>query len=165
MKSGSHLQMRWIELLVAACFVAVSLLVITDSIRVGNGWGSDGPEPGYFPFYIGCLLMGGAAWVILQTLLAWKHDDGKEVFAEEHEFNLMLLMLMPTSVFVAAIFVLGIYLASLIFVAAFMAWQGKYSYFKSITVGAGISAALFLLFEIWFLLPLPKGFIETWLGY
>lgn len=165
MKSGSHLQMRWIELLVATCFVAVSLLVITDSIRVGKAWGSDGPEPGYFPFYIGCLLMGGAAWVILQTLLAWKQDDGKEVFAQEHEFNLMLLMLIPASVFVAAIFVLGIYLASLIFVAAFMVWQDKYSYFKSIMVGAGISAALFLLFEICFLLPLPKGFIETWLGY
>jgi uncharacterized membrane protein len=109
--------------------------------------------------------LGGAAWVIVQTLLAWKQDDGKEVFAEKHEFNLMLLMLIPTAVFTAAIFVLGIYVASLTFVAAFMVWQGKYSYFKSITVGAGISAALFLLFEVWFLLPLPKGLIETWLGY
>ena len=165
MKTGAHLQMRGIELLVAACFVGVSLLVITDSIRVGNAWGSDGPEPGYFPFYIGCLLLGGASWVIVQTLLAWKQDEGKQVFAEQHEFNLMLLMFVPTAVFVAAIFVLGIYIASLIFVAAFMVWQGKYNYFKSITVGAGISAALFLLFEIWFSLPLPKGLIETWLGY
>jgi hypothetical protein len=165
MKSGAHLQMRWMELLVAACFVGVSWLVITDSIRVGKAWGSDGPEPGYFPFYIGCLLLGGAAWVILQTLLTWKQDNGEEVFAEKHEFNLMLLMLIPTAAFVAAIFVLGIYVAALIFISAFMVWQGKYSYFKSIMVGAGISTALFLLFEIWFLLPLPKGFIETWLGY
>ena len=165
MKSGTHLQMRWMELLVAACFMAVSLLVITDSIRVGNAWGTEGPEPGYFPFYIGCLLLGGAAWVILQTLLAWKRDGGEEVFAEKHEFNLMLLMLIPSAVFTAAIFVLGIYVASLSFVAAFMVWQGKYSYFKSIAVGTGISAVLFALFEVWFKLPLPKGFIETWLGY
>ena len=165
MKSGSHLQMRWMELLVAACFLGVSLLVITDSLRVGNAWGTDGPEPGYFPFYIGCLLFGGATWVILQTLLAWKQDDGEEVFAEKHEFNLMLLMLVPSVFFTAAIFVLGIYLASLTFVAAFMVWQGKYSYFKSIAVGTSISAVLFSLFEVWFKLPLPKGFIETWLGY
>ena len=165
MKSGSHLQMRWMELLVAACFLGVSLLVITDSLRVGNAWGTDGPEPGYFPFYIGCLLFGGATWVILQTLLAWKQDGGEEVFAEKHEFNLMLLMLVPSVFFTAAIFVLGIYLASLTFVAAFMVWQGKYSYFKSIAVGASISAVLFSLFEVWFKLPLPKGFIETWLGY
>ena len=165
MKTDSHLQMRWMELLVAACFLGVSLLVITDSLRVGNAWGTDGPEPGYFPFYIGCLLFGGATWVILQTLLAWKQDGGEEVFAEKHEFNLMMLMLIPTAVFTAAIFVLGIYLASLTFVAAFMVWQGKYSYFKSIAVGTSISAVLFFLFEVWFKLPLPKGFIETWLGY
>ena len=165
MKSDAPLQMRWIELLVASCFVGVGLLVITDSMRVGNAWGSDGPEPGYFPFYIGCLMLGGATWVILQTLLAWKQDDGKEVFAEKHEFNLMLLMLVPTAIFTAAIFVMGIYVASLIFIAAFMVWQGKYSYFKSIAVGTSISAALFVLFEIWFLLPLPKGLLETWLGY
>jgi putative tricarboxylic transport membrane protein len=165
MKSGTHLQMRWMELLVAACFLAVSLLVITDSIRVGNDWGTDGPEPGYFPFYIGCLLFGGAAWVIWQTLRAWKEDGGEEVFAQKHEFKLMLLMLIPTAFFTAAIYVLGIYLASLIFVAAFMVWQGKYSYFKSIAVGTGISAVLFALFEVWFMLPLPKGFIEIWLGH
>ena len=165
MKSGTHLQMRWMELLVAACFLGVSLLVITDSIRVGNAWAADGPEPGYFPFYIGCLLLGGAAWVILQTLRSWKQDAGEEAFAEKHEFNLMMLMLIPSAVFVAAIFVLGIYLASLTFVAAFMVWQGKYSYYKSIAVGAGISAVLFALFEVWFKLPLPKGFVETWLGY
>ena len=165
MKTGAHLQMRWMELLVAACFVGVSLLVITDSLRVGNAWGSDGPEPGYFPFYIGGLLLGGASWVIVQTLLAWKQDDGKEVFAEKHEFNLMLLMLLPTAAFTAAIFVLGIYVASVVFIAAFMVWQGKYSYIKSIVVGTGISAALFVLFEVWFMLPLPKGFIHAWLGY
>ena len=165
MKTNTHLQMRWMELLVAACFLGVSLLVITDSLRVGNAWGTDGPEPGYFPFYIGCLLFGGAAWIILQTLWAWKQDGGEEVFAEKHEFNLMLLMLVPSAIFTAAIFVLGIYLASLTFVAAFMVCQGKYSYFKSIAVGASISAVLFSLFEVWFKLPLPKGFIETWLGY
>jgi hypothetical protein len=77
----------------------------------------------------------------------------------------MLLMLLPTAAFTAAIFVLGIYVASLIFIAAFMVWQGKYSYFKSTVVGAGISAVLFALFEVWFMLPLPKGFIHNWLGY
>ncbi|NBQ05657.1 MAG: tripartite tricarboxylate transporter TctB family protein [Betaproteobacteria bacterium] len=164
MKSNSALQMRWMELLVAACFILAGILVVTDSMRVGNSWGSDGPEPGYFPFYIGCLMLAGAFWVVLRTLLSWKRDGGQEVFAERHEFNLMMLMLIPTAVFTAAIFVLGIYLASLIFIAAFMVWQGKYSYLKSVLVAASISSALYVLFEIWFLLPLPKGIIETWLG-
>ena len=164
MKSNSALQMRWMELLVAACFILAGMLVVADSIRVGNSWGSDGPEPGYFPFYIGCLMLAGAFWVVLQTLLSWKRDGGQEVFAERHEFNLMTLMLIPTAVFTAAIFVVGIYIASFIFIAAFMVWQGNYSYLKSAWVASSISSALFVLFEIWFLLPLPKGIMETWIG-
>jgi len=165
MKSGDHLQTRWLELLVAFCFVGLAILVIIDSVRVGRAWGSDGPEPGYFPFYIGCLMLGGAAWVILQTLLTWKRDDGKQVFSQKHEFSLMLQMLVPIVIFTVAIFLLGLYEASLIFITVFMMWQGKYRFLKSITVSACITASLFFLFEIWFLLPLPKGFIETWLGY
>jgi hypothetical protein len=45
-----------------------------------------------------------------------------------------------------------------------MVWQGKYSYLKSALVASSISSALFVLFEIWFLLPLPKGIMETWIG-
>jgi len=101
----------------------------------------------------------------LQTLLTWKRDDGKQVFSQKHEFSLMLQMLVPIVIFTVAIFLLGLYEASLIFITVFMMWQGKYRFLKSITVSACITASLFFLFEIWFLLPLPKGFIETWLGY
>lgn len=165
MKSGKTIQSRWMELLVAAFFALCAVLVITDSQRVGNAWGDDGPQPGYFPFYIGTLMFAGAAWVILQTVLSWRKDAGKTVFAEVSEFKLMLCMLLPSVLYVAAIYFLGIYLASWIFVAAFMVWQGKYSLLRSSLVGFSISASLFLLFEVWFLMPLPKGPIENWLGY
>lgn len=165
MKSEKSIQIRWIELLVAAIFALAALLVITDSQRVGNAWGEDGPQPGYFPFYIGCLMLAGAAWVMVQTLLSWKKDGGKLPFAQVSEFKLMLFMLVPSVLYVAAIYFLGIYLASLVFIAAFMVWQGKYSIVRSFAVGFFISASLFLLFEIWFLMPLPKGPLENWLGY
>jgi len=31
--------------------------------------------------------------------------------------------------------------------------------------GTIIAVALFLMFERWFLVPLPKGPLEAWLGY
>ena len=77
----------------------------------------------------------------------------------------MLMMLLPTVAYLVSIAWLGIYLSSCVFIAAFMVWQGRYSTLKSALVGLCISAALFLLFEVWFMLPLPKGPIETWLGY
>jgi hypothetical protein len=33
-----------------------------------------------------------------------------------------------------------------------------------VAVAAGVSVVFFLLFEVWFKLPLPKGPLESWLG-
>ena len=46
-----------------------------------------------------------------------------------------------------------------------MWWLGKYPLYKIVPVAIAIPLALFLMFEIWFLVPLPKGPIETALGY
>ena len=165
MNTDQPIQSRWVELLVAACFAAVSVLVIHDSLRTGHEWGTDGPQPGYFPFYIGCLMLAGAAWIVLTTCLHWRRDGGHSVFAHRSEWRLMLKMLIPTVVYLLAIVWLGMYLASWIFISAFMVWQGRYGYVKSMLVGLGISSALFVLFEIWFQLPLPKGPVEIGLGY
>ncbi|MBU6280555.1 MAG: tripartite tricarboxylate transporter TctB family protein [Actinomycetales bacterium] len=165
MNDEKPIQLRWIELLVALCFVGVATLVIVDSLRTGNAWGSDGPQPGYFPFYIGCLMLAGAGWVILQTCLRWRSDGGRSVFTEARQWRLVLKMLVPTGLYLLVLAVLGIYLASLAFISGFMVWQGRYAWGRSLAVGLLISATLFLLFEIWFQLPLPKGPVEQWLGY
>lgn len=159
------IQMRWMELVVAGLFVLLGAIVIKDSFRTGFAWGTDGPEPGYFPFYIGLILITGAAWVAIQTLMNWKKDGGEETFSKVEEFKLVLKMLVPTIIYVAVLIFLGLYIASILFIAFFMIWQGKYSYFKSFGVGVAVSAILFGLFELWFLVPLPKGPIEALFGF
>ena len=64
-----------------------------------------------------------------------------------------------------AIHVLGIYVASALFVSAFMRFGGGYGWVKSILVGAGTGAVFFWLFEVQFLVPLPKGPLEALIGY
>jgi hypothetical protein len=159
------IQMRWMELVVAAIFVLLGAIVIKDSFRTGFAWGTDGPEPGYFPFYIGLILISGAIWVSIQTLINWKKDGGEETFSKVAEFKLVLKMLVPTIAYVAVLIFLGLYIASILFIAFFMIWQGKYSYVKSFTVGFCIAAILFALFELWFLVPLPKGPVEAMFGF
>jgi putative tricarboxylic transport membrane protein len=159
------IQMRWMELVVAGLFVLLGAIVIKDSFRTGFRWGTDGPEPGYFPFYIGLILVSGAIWVAIQTMLKWNKDGGTETFSTVDEFKLVLKMLVPTIVYVVVLIFMGLYVSSILFIAFFMVWQGKYSYFKSFAVGFGVCAILFGLFELWFLVPLPKGPIEALFGY
>ena len=140
-------------------------IVVTDSFRTGFRWGADGPEPGYFPFYIGCTLIGGAAWVVFQALKTWKADGGREVFTGRSEFKLVLRMFIPICLFVLGVIYLGIYVAAIAYIILFMVYEGKFSWIKSIAVAVGVATFLFLMFEIWFLVPLPKGPIEALLGY
>lgn len=165
MSEEKYVQKRWLELLVASLFGLVGAVVMLDSLRVGKNWAEDGPEAGYFPFYIACVLLLGAGVVIFQTVRDWAQDQGRGVFTSYEELGRMLKMLLPMVAYVVAVIYLGIYDASAIFIMAFMLWQGKYTVLLSALVGVGVAVALFLLFEIWFLVPLPKGPIEQLLGY
>ena len=164
-EESDHIQMRWMELVVAAFFAGIGLLVVIDSFRTGYQWSSDGPQPGYFPFYIGCTLIVGAIVVAVQTLLGWKKSENVEPFVTFSQLRLMMTILIPTSLFVLGLVLIGFYVSSVFFISSFMIWQGKYSHLKSALVGLCVSGALFLLFDVWFLLPLPKGPIETFFGY
>ena len=74
-------------------------------------------------------------------------------------------MLWPTVVYVALIVLIGLYVASAIYIGTFMLWQGKYKWPATLAVSLGVPIATFLMFEIWFLVPLPKGPLEHLLGY
>ena len=155
---------RWVELAVALLFVACGAIAIVDSLRVGITWAEDGPRAGYFPFYIGCLLALAGAIVAIQTLLRWRRLAGVS-FVSRERLKPVFLMLFPSIGFVILIAWLGIYVAAFIYVGGFMLWQGKYGWLPALAVSAGLPIVLFLVFELWFLVPLPKGPLEHLLGY
>ncbi|MBA2350665.1 MAG: tripartite tricarboxylate transporter TctB family protein [Burkholderiales bacterium] len=146
---------------VAIVLLCVAALVIYDSQRVGTGWASDGPEAGYFPFYIGALLAAASIWILFQAILR-KTD---EVFVAPDRFQRVLAVFIPTALYIATIYFIGIYLASAFFLALFMRRYGKFDWRKTLPVSLLVPVVLFLLFEIWFLVPLPKGPLENLFGY
>jgi hypothetical protein len=163
-KARGDIATRWMELAVALLFAIVGAIVIVDSIRVGITWAADGPRAGYFPFYIGCLLAFTGVWVAAETLLRWKRLDA-DTFVTRERLKPVFLMLLPTIAFVVLVGWLGIYVAAFIYVGAFMLWQGKYGWLPTLAVAVGLPLVLFAVFELWFLVPLPKGPVEHLLGY
>ncbi|WP_029011376.1 tripartite tricarboxylate transporter TctB family protein [Azospirillum halopraeferens] len=155
---------RVMEIVVAGLFALFSIIVMMDSARVGAGWASDGPEAGYFPFYVG-LIMLVSALAIMGTAIFRQTNADSGTFVEKHQLALVLQVLVPSSVFVALVSFLGIYVAAAIFIAFFMYWVGKYPVQKIVPVAVGVPVALFVAFEIWFLVPLPKGPVEAMLGF
>jgi len=149
------------EIAVAALFFLLGAIVVYDSLRVGVKWVEDGPQSGYFPFYIGLLVCGAA---LVNAVAAFLKVGRDKVFVELGALKLVLTVLVPAAIYVALIAWLGIYLASALFVAFFMRWLGKYAWWKAAAVSIGNSVVFFLIFEMWFKVPLPKGPLEALLG-
>jgi putative tricarboxylic transport membrane protein len=160
-EEGSAVGARWPELLVALFLMALAALVIADSLRVGTGWGDDGPRSGYFPFYIGLALLGASGWTALQAVRRWRVV---QAFAEREQLRSVLAILLPMVVYVGVIALLGIYLASLLLIAYFMVRHGKHGIAVTAGVALGVPLAFYGVFERWFLVPLPKGPLEALLG-
>jgi len=152
-----------VELAVAAIIFALGALVAFDSYRLGSSWASDGPQSGYFPFYIGLITCICGAVVFGHGLLRVRID--RAVFVTHVQLKQVLVILLPSTAYVLGVQLIGIYVSSALFIALFMKIAGKYSWMRSITVGVGVSVSAFVMFEIWFKIPLPKGPIENLIGY
>ena len=149
--------------MVAVIIFAIGVVMMVDNAKLGAGWASDGPESGYFPLRIGAILCGASLVVAFRVLLDRQHRQ--DVFVTWVRLRPVLAVLLPTALYVLAIQFLGIYVASAIFIGAFMRLMDKSSWIKTLAVSAGTSVMLFWLFEIQFKVPLLKGPLESWLGY
>ncbi len=154
---------RTMEIVVAVALMGVAAVVITDSLRLGVQWRPlDGPGAGYFPFYIGLILALSSLVTLVKAVL---DRSDIESFVSKPAFKQVLMVLIPLLFYVLVLSFAGIYVASIIYIALFMWHFGKYPIWRGAVVGFLIVAALFLMFEVYFLVPLPKGPLEEMMGY
>lgn len=155
---------RGMEIAVALVLIAVAGVVIADSLRLGVNWRPiEGPAAGYFPFYIGLILALSSAFTLIRALV--DKPAAGQTFVTRQAFRQVMAVLMPLILYIFVLGFIGIYVASAIYIALFMWHFGKYSLIKGGAIGVAISVALFLMFEVWFLVPLPKGPLEELLGF
>ena len=158
--SGSGPSHRLVEMGVAVAMVAFGAIVIYGSLQVGIGWGAEGPKSGFFPFYLGVVIIATS----ILNMLAANTQDRRKVFADWSQLRSVLSIVIPTAIYVVAVPWVGIYLCSIILISAFMQWLGRYSIAFSAAVAVGVMVSIYLMFERWFLVPLPKGPIEDFFG-
>jgi hypothetical protein len=151
------------ELAVAALFFLVGAILMYDSARIGFGWQEvHGPQAGYFPFYIGLFICISALINMVRALLL--RPEQNKPFVHVGQLKMVLAVLVPSTIYVTAVTWIGIYVSSILFIAFFMRWLGEYPWWKVVTVSMAAVAVFYVIFEVWFLVPLPKGPVESWLG-
>jgi hypothetical protein len=152
-----------VDVVVSLLLLALAILLGWDSWRVGHSWAADGPEAGYFPFYLS-LLMGAASIYGLVTTVIFKHGAGA-AFVTREQFKRVMQVFIPTFAFCVVTQFLGLYVASFLLVAGFMWWIGRIAMWLSLLTSALFTVAMFVTFEIAFNVIMPKGPLEAALGF
>lgn len=144
-----------VQAVVGAALLALSIVVMVESRRLGAGWTDDGPGAGYFPFFIGLILAAASMGLLVEALL--RKGRPTEVFADPQKLRRVLTFLGPALLYVLAVQLAGLYVASAFYIALFMRLLGRYSWGLSLGVALAVAGVFFALFELWFKVPLFKG--------
>jgi len=151
---------KTVEAGVTLLIALFGLIVIAGSLKAGINWGAEGPRAGFFPFYVGIIIVAASAVNLWHGL----REDDTSLFAEWGQLRQVLSVVIPTAIYVGVMPFTGLYVASIVFIGWFMRWLGKYSWLTVAAVAIGMPVIAYLIFERWFLVPLPKGPLEEWLG-
>jgi hypothetical protein len=152
--------MRTADLTTALVLIAGGVLVIWDSLRLGIGWSTDGPQSGFFPFWLAVLLIVSCAVIALQS-----RRTRARPFVTRQQLRPVLTTLLPSAGFVVLTQFVGLYVATAAFMGFYMRWIGRYAWVPVVLVSVLFPLLIFVVFEKWFLVPMPKGPLEAWLGY
>jgi putative tricarboxylic transport membrane protein len=159
--------MRVVDSMTAALLMLLSATVIYDALRLGAGWGSEGPQSGFFPFWLALLLAAVSVTLFVQGL----RRQSQEPFVTREQFVPVLKVLGPLAGFVVITDPpgpwsgLGLYVAAGLYLGFYMRWVGGHDWRAVVALATSVPVVTFLIFETWFLVPMPKGPVETWFGY
>lgn len=150
------------EIATACLTGGIGLVVCYGSWQLGIAWEETGPASGYFPFWIGILILLGSLGNLGRAVIL-KHHAG-EVFLDRRRLNLVASFFLPVIAFAVLSVFVGLYVGTLLYITAAMIFQGKYAWWISLLSGLGVAVAFYLIFEIGFQVPLLKGPVEAMFG-
>lgn len=157
---------RTMEVATALVILAFGALFCWSSYRLGIGWGIEGPKSGFFPFYVSLSIVLASLFVLWHSMFN-PGAKGQAIFVTWDQLRRVLSVLVPAGLFVLGIQLIGIYVAAAIYIALFMRFIGHYGWVRSVGIAVAVTVVSFLLFEVWFQVPLYKGIwnLTAWTGY
>jgi hypothetical protein len=152
--------MQTADVVTAVLLIVVAGIVLYDSASLGMGWGPDGPQSGFFPFWLAIILLAACLGILAQA-----RRRKAAPFVSRAQLRSVLTVLCPATAAVILMQFVGLYVASALYMGFYMRWVGRHSWVTVVLIGVGVPLLTFIVFEQWFLVPMPKGPLEHMLGY
>lgn len=159
--AGRGPRQRAVEIGVAVATFLFGVIVIIGALSAGIDWGIEGPRAGFFPFYIGLFVVIGS---VINGLKIYRDVPRDRLFADWGQLRSVGSVVVPIVIYVILVPNFGIYVSSIVLIAVFMKWLGRFGWGLTTTIAIGLPIIMYMIFEWWFLIPLPKGPIEDFLN-
>lgn len=155
--------MRKAEIALALFLLGIAGLVAWGALQLNIGWGLNGPQGGFFPFWLAVGL--GICGVVMLAQAIWRASPAlRRPFVKQGGWVPMLQVALPATAMVTLTEVIGLYPAAALYIAFCMRWLGRHHWLLVLAVSIGIPLGSYFLFDKWFLIPMPKGWWGERLG-
>ncbi|MBI2364351.1 MAG: tripartite tricarboxylate transporter TctB family protein [Deltaproteobacteria bacterium] len=109
-----------------------------------------------FPFWLAILLAASSLSVIIKALLS-REEQSQKPFLTWERTRSVLTVLVPLALVVPLIETVGFYLTAFLYLFLYIWWTGRQPWLTTVAVSVLFPTLIYLIFERWFLIPLPKG--------
>ncbi|MGY2847668.1 hypothetical protein ACVIWU_002454 [Bradyrhizobium sp. USDA 4509] len=156
---------RNLELATAILTGSFGVAVVVSSLDNGIGWSSAGVDAGTFPLLTGVIIVLGSLYNLIRGILPGATLASVPVAITPTELRRLAGLFVPAAIFVAAIPLVGMYLASAFYVFAVLAFPGHRSVPRALAMAVALSLALYVVFERMFQVTLPHGALAAAFGF
>ena len=161
--SPSVVSTRTVDIVVSLLLLALAALLCFDNWRTGIAWAPDGPQAGYFPFYLGLILAAASLYGLITSLVTGA--GARQTFLTRDQLRRVMQVFIPTLLFCLFTQWLGLYVASFLLIAGFMRIIGRIALWKSVLTAFLFAVIMFVTFDVAFDVIMPKGPLEAAFGY
>jgi putative tricarboxylic transport membrane protein len=155
--------MRQADIVFALCLFVLAGLVAWESLALNIGWGINGPEGGFFPFWL-AVGLGLCSLVILGQAVWHAAPALHKPLVAPGGWGPLLTVAIPAIAMVALSECIGLYPATALYLAFYMRWVGRHRWPLVLAVSICLPLGSYFLFDKWFMIPMPKGLWGEHLG-
>lgn len=142
--------MPYIEAMFGAVVAIAGLAIALTATSMGYASGGV-PGAGFFPFWVGLLLVisGGAL-----AVMAWRKPSKTEGIETGQ-----LVSIATSGAFLAILAVAGSMVATVVYLLATVWMTRRHSLLVTVATAVITAALVYLTFQVWLLVPLPRGWL------
>ncbi len=154
---------RKADLVTGALLLLGALAFSAGALRFYAWSGDGGPGPAFLPFWLGLVMAALACGLLIKSFKQEKDDATWLPRGKGRER--VLVIIVATLVFFALLKVIGMELATFLYVAALMRYLERKPWLLTFVVAAGAAAFNWLIFAHWLHVPFPQSWLFTLAGW